>query len=129
MVRTCEDPGIGDEGDLLGRDPATAPTGLDHQSEQSGFEREKVIAEDGQVITTPWTFGDVAAGLNKGAFEDLVEDRAKQKRRKFGFTDGERARRWKRQSGEIGGDESHAEEPARKERAASFTRRPRTAEV
>ena len=59
-------------------------------------EREKVIAEDGQVITTPWTFGDVAAGLNKGAFEDLVEDRAlrreqkpddrgaKQKRRKFG---------------------------------------------
>ncbi|CAJ1424602.1 unnamed protein product, partial [Effrenium voratum] len=64
-------------------------------------EREKVIAEDGQVITTPWTFGDVAAGLNKGAFEDLVEDRAlrreqkpddrgaKQERRKFGFADGE----------------------------------------
>ena len=80
------------------------------------------------MITTPWTFGDVAAGLNKGAFEDLVEDRAlrreqkpddrgaKQKRRKFGFADGERARSWKRQSGEIGGDESQAEEPARKER-------------
>ena len=100
-------------------------------------EREKVIAEDGQVITTPWTFGDVAAKLNKGAFEDLVEDRAlrreqkpddrgaKQKRRKFGFANGEHARRWKRQSGEIGGDESQADDPARKEREPPASRRDR----
>ena len=66
-------------------------------------ERERVIAEDGQVIAAPWAFGDVAAGLNKETFEDLVEDRAlrvrreqkpddaKMKRWKFGFADGERA--------------------------------------